>query len=59
MEIAGRYLMGALSDLQPVNRKLPPQPMFGNFSPLLAPRPNRPPDPIMFVSPGMKGPGFF
>lgn len=59
MELAGRYLKGSLSVLQPVPKDAVAQPLFGDFAQLLAPRPNKPPDPLVFIGPGRKGPGFF
>jgi hypothetical protein len=58
MEIAGRYLKGSLTAIEPLPKTPVVQPVFGNFARLTAPRPNRPPEPLVFMYPGQKGPGF-
>lgn len=44
--------------VEPLAKEVITQPLFGDFVQIIAPRPNKPPDPIVFISPGRKGPGF-
>lgn len=58
MELAGRYLSGSLSSLQPLVEEDFPLNPFVTMGNITSQRPYRAPSPIAFVPPGRKGPGF-